>query len=361
MIQASSVAEAPLVEGSDIVFRIPDPDHGFEAVHLYQELVRPRNGPAFTWRNSQKAWELRLPAPDAWRFEYLIELVHEDGGSEMVPDPTNPLRAPGAFGDKSVVELPGYEAPKWTVADPASTGSLEELAVRSRILKGHLPVVIWSPVDTDPAAPLPLLIAHDGPEYARYSALTVMLDRLNSSGVIPPIRAALVGPIDRNETYSASAAYARAFAHEVLPRLLEAAPTPHGRSMRIGMGASLGALAMLHIHRRNPAAFGGLYLQSGSYFRQRYDSQESGFRKFRRISRFVGEVLTAAEWAHPIDVTLTCGTVEENLHNNRAVATALEEQGYEVNFVENPDGHNWVGWRDTFDPHLVRLITEMWA
>lgn len=355
------VADPPRIEGTHVVFRIPDPDLAFEAVRLYQELVRPRNGPSFDRRSGSDFWELRLPIPDARRFEYLIEFVHPDGGSEMVPDPANPRSAPGAFGDKSVIELPQYRAPEWTTTDPASTGRLQEMQIRSRILKGHLPVVFWSPADAHPAESLPLLVAHDGPEYAKYSALTVMLDRLTSSGDLPRMRAALVGPIDRNETYSASAAYARAFAHEVLPKLLEAAPTPHGRSMRIGMGASLGALSMLHIHRRNPAAFGGLYLQSGSYFRQRYDSQESGFRKFRRISRFVGEVLTAAEWAHPIDVTLTCGTVEENLHNNRAVSAALGQQGYDIELVENPDGHNWTGWRDTFDPHLVDLINRMWG
>ena len=129
----------------------------------------------------------------------------------------------------------------------------------------------------------------------------------------------------------------------------------------MGMGASLGGLAMLHIHRRSPATFGALFLQSGSFFRQRYDKQESGFSRFRRISRFMGEVLSAREWAHPINITLTCGTVEENLHNNRATCAALRQQGYEVELIENPDAHNWVGWRDTFDPHLIDLINRMWA
>ena len=54
------------------------------------------------------------------------------------------------------------------------------------------------------------------------------------------------------------------------------------------MGASLGALAMLHAHRRSPAAFGGLFLQSGSFFRPRFDAHEPGFPRFGRIARFVG-------------------------------------------------------------------------
>ncbi len=93
------------------------------------------------------------------------------------------------------------------------------------------------------------------------------------------------------------------------------------------MGASLGAL-------------GALYLQSGSYFRQRYDRQESGFPRFRRISRFVGQVLGGRGTPDGIPVTITCGTVEENVDNNRAVARALAGAGYDLRAVEHRDAHN---------------------
>ena len=52
--------------------------------------------------------------PDADRLEYLLGI---DGA--FVPDPANPLRAPGPFGDKSVVEWPEYAPPGWldSIAD----------------------------------------------------------------------------------------------------------------------------------------------------------------------------------------------------------------------------------------------------
>jgi enterochelin esterase family protein len=28
--------------------------------------------------------------------------------------------------------------------------------------------------------------------------------------------------------------------------------------------------------------------------------------------------------------------------------------------VENPDAHNWVGWRDCLDPHLTALLQRVW-
>jgi enterochelin esterase-like enzyme len=113
---------------------------------------------------------------------------------------------------------------------------------------------------------------------------------------------------------------------------------------------------MLHAQRLRPSSFGALFLQSGSFFRQRWDRQESGFPRFRRIARFVGEVLSAESTAAPIPVTMTCGTVEENLTNNRAVAAALKRQGHPVVLHVNRDAHNYVAWRDCLHPHLTDLL-----
>jgi len=122
------------------------------------------------------------------------------------------------------------------------------------------------------------------------------------------------------------------------------------------MGASLGGLAMLHAHRRHPKLFDGLLLQSGSFFRQRSDKQESTFPRYRRITRFVGTVLRGIEGARAIPVAITCGTAEENRANNEAVAAALRAQGYPAWVGLVRDAHNWTCWRDAFDPHLPALI-----
>ena len=357
----TKVAElGPQVLDDVIVFSLPDPDRALASVRLLQEIRRPRNGPEFMRDVDEDVWRAAFLRPNADRMEYKLELHHLDGGHEVISDPANPKRSPGPFGDKSVLEMPGYEPPAWT-AEVVPPGDETATLITSRILRDRMPAIVWAPPDTDPEEPLPLLVAHDGPEYAKFSALTHYLSVMVATGRLPRLRAGLVGPVDRDNTYSASAAYSRAFAHEILPALDRLAPTPHGRTARVGMGASLGALAMLVMHRRAPATFGGLFLQSGSFFRQRFDRHEAGFVRFRRISRFVGGVLTSDEWAHSIPVTMTCGTVEENLANNRAVRDALAGQGYEVYLHENRDGHNWVGWRDTFDPHLTRLLERVWT
>jgi len=352
---------SPVVGGSDVVFTVLDPEDDLSGVNLYQEVQRPRNGPAFTRRPDLKSWQLRWPRAEVDRMEYMLEFVDEEGSSGLTTDPSNPLRAPGAFGDKSVVEWPEYRPPSWLEGEFDNAGRIVGGTIECAPRGTSLPVLLWASHGTDEEQPLPLLVAHDGPQYSEFSKLLMLLDRKTTEDALPPMRAALVGPIERNEIYSASAVYGRVLAHNILPWLTRHAPTPQGRRFRVGMGASLGGLAMLHVHRTYPASFGALFLQSGSFFRQRFDKQEWDFPRFRRISRFVGRVLTAEQWIHPVPVTMTCGTIEENLANNQAVHDALAAQSYPVKLAVNRDGHNWVSWRDTLDPHLVELLQRVWA
>jgi enterochelin esterase family protein len=113
---------------------------------------------------------------------------------------------------------------------------------------------------------------------------------------------------------------------------------------------------MLHAQRRHPKTFDGLFLQSGSFFRQRSDKVESGFGRYQRITRFVGTVLRDTTAERPVPVAITCGTSEENRPNNHAVADALTAHGYAAWLAEIRDGHTWTCWRDAFDPNLPALI-----
>ncbi|WP_317792532.1 alpha/beta hydrolase [Actinoplanes sichuanensis] len=159
----------------------------------------------------------------------------------------------------------------------------------------------------------------------------------------------------RERIFAADPGYARFLAWELLPRIRARL----GGGPVVGAGVSLGALAMLHAQWRFPVSFAGLFLQSGSYFQARLDGQEAGFRLFRRIVRFTG-LMRHVRDGPAIPVSLTCGSAEENLANNRDMADALRKQGYAVDFAENPDAHTWTGWRDALHPHLTGLLRRVW-
>jgi enterochelin esterase family protein len=320
-----------------LTFRVADPDRRYVAVRLSSDL--PLDG---RFARDGDEWVLTIDPPGIARLEYQLVLEHADGTTETVCDPANPERAPGAFGEKSVMLTPEYEPPSWLHAD-AVEGEVHELAVRARGLGTNMQVRLWD------GGGAPLLVVHDGPEYDRLASLTRYSGAMIASGALPPHRVALLAPVDRDDWYSASRRYAQALTSDVL-RALNPVDA-------VGMGASLGALAMLHAHVRRP--FAGLFLQSGSFFVMRHDAHEERFSRFSRVIRAVRELKRDA--GVPERVTMTCGALEENLANNREMALALAEQEFDVELHVVPDMHNYIGWRDALHPHLTHLLLRVWA
>lgn len=337
-----------------MLLRLADPDERYAAVRLCSDLPLSDSQRAYARRNGE--WRLELAPPPVARLEYRLEVVHRDGDSECLCDAGNPNRAPGAFGEKSVLLMPGYAAPRW-LRDEGVAGSTRELVVRGHGLGARIRMSIWSPKDADPAEGLPLLAAHDGPEYDRLAALTRFTAVGIRTGELPRHRVALLAPGERDEWYSASARYAGATVRDFLPAIRA---TVAVRGAPAGMGASLGALAMLHIQRRHPGTFGALFLQSGSFFTPRFDAHQARFPRYRRIVRFVRATLRQPRHSDPVPVALTCGSAEENVHNNRLMARALSAQGYPAALHEIPDTHNYTAWRDAFEPHLTGLLARAW-
>ena len=325
--------------------KLADPDERYTAVRLHSDLA------ALDYERAGAEWTLDLGGAPVTRLEYELELVHADGASVRVLDPGNPLTAPGAFGDKSVLLLDGYEQPGW-IGEPGVGAAERELVVPGRGLGADFAVRLWSPADAADKTALPLLVANDGPEYAELAGLTDYCAAMIARGALPPHRVALVAPGARNEWYSASPLYAGALVRGVLPAVAAEVAV---RGAPVAMGASLGALAMLHAQHRHPGTFAGLFLQSGSFFTPEHDIQERGFERWARVTAFVAEVLSGGVGSGAAPAVLTCGAGEENIHNNREMAAALGEHLHELG-----DLHNYTAWRDALDPHLTNLLAALW-
>jgi enterochelin esterase family protein len=342
----------PDVDATSVRFRYADPERNLRGVRLYQEVRIPGDRLDFAWHDG--AWQLSVERPEVDRIEYLLEITSADGSTQSVADPANPRRVPGAFGDKSVVELPGYRPPRWLDL-PVPSGTRRTVSIPARSLDDDLSCTVWSPTGLGDKQPATLLVVHDGPEYDHLSRLTSYLAALVAVGELPPVRAALLPPGHRDSRYSADGAYTRALGLAVLPRLHAAVRT----SATVGMGASLGALAILHAQRQYPDAFAGLFLQSGSFFHPSHDAHERRFPHYDRIERSVSTILRSGGHPSPVPTVMTCGTLEENLANNRIMARALAAQGYDVTLHEVPDVHNYTAWRDAFDPCLTELLRQV--
>jgi len=333
---------APVVDREVVTFRLTDPARRLAAVRLAQE-VGLRGDLAFAWRAG--TWELAVPLPAVDRMEYLFEIV-EHGRRKTITDPGNTRLAGGAFGQKSVVVFAGYREPAW-LAWPGVAASSTSASI------GDIPCTIWTPEGLAAGEPAPLLLVHDGPEYASLGSFTTYLGALIAHGAIPPLRAALLAPVERNAWYSANTDYADRLCAELVPALDNVAPA----TVRIGVGVSLGALALLHAHDRHPDTFGGLLLQSGSFFTPELDPQEKEFSGFGAVTQFVAKIEDGS--SRPVPTVMTCGGVEENLANNQSMAKRLSRLGYSVDFVEVRDAHNYTAWRDALDPAFTDLLLSL--
>jgi enterochelin esterase family protein len=248
-----------------------------------------------------------------------------------------------------VLEFPGYEPPAWLSAS-ADPGVAREIDTGTPIS-----VRIWAPSGVSDDEPLPLLVVHDGPEYDGLASLTRYVGAGVLGGWLPWLRAALLGPGSRNSWYSASPRYTRMLESHALPSIR----TSVASTTLIGMGTSLGALAMVHAYCSYPDSLNAMFLQSGSFFVPRLDSQERRFQYFRRITDFTAALHAGALPNDPVPVVMTCGAVEENLANNRLMLAAFRSRGYPASLAEVPDLHNYTAWRDAFDPHLTGLLRQV--
>ncbi len=335
-----------------VTFTLADGGRQLRAVRLWQEVHLP--GDQLDLHRVGDVWSVTVPRPAVDRMEYLFELTYADGRRETICDPANPLRVGGAFGDHSVLEFAGYRRPSWLAVEPVAAGAYTELDVPAPGVAHHVTGRLWSaPGLGDQKAPL--IVVHDGPEYDQLAGFTHYLGAMIATAAIAPVRAALLAPGPRDDWYSASGAYGRALTGAVLPRLRAIVPVAEV----IGVGASLGALELLVAHRSAPRAFDGLFLQSGSYFQRGTDDQERGFAEFARITRSVGGMLASAGTRRAVPVVLTCGEIEENLGNNRAMLRALVGQGYPASLHEVRDVHSYTSWRDAFHPYLTDLIRRV--
>lgn len=342
----------PSVIEQRLVFNVRDPAGAFAQVALdCDDAVAGRRG----FRRTSTGWALTIPRPDLARLEYRLLLTARDGSVRVVCDPGNPERVRTAFGERSTALLPGYRTPAWLrrEAPPGIVGRLrhDDPAI------GDLPIDVWSPAGLETDVPAPLLMVHDGPEYADLARLTAYATAMVADQTLPPFRLALMQPVDRDGWYAANPDYVRS----ALDSLETIAGSFAVAGKPVVMGASLGGLSALLVALAGEPRFGGVLAQSGSFFTAELDPQEASYPYFDRVVDAVRRVSTSAPTDHPLVVALTCGVHEENHPNNQAMAATLRRLGHRVRFYGVPDLHNYTAWRDSLHPALTGVLQSVWG
>ncbi|HWB19920.1 MAG TPA: alpha/beta hydrolase-fold protein, partial [Phycisphaerales bacterium] len=264
------------------------------------------------------------------------------------------------FSSKSIAYLPGYSEPMSIAPPPQeSLGALEPITLPT-LGEQTTTAALWHPHGFTMRDHLPLILFLDGPDYVNFAHADHVLANLVASRAIPPCRALFYPPQKRNEEYSANPGMPDFLTVDLPAALADHCPVPDNYRERFAIGASLAGLCLLHADFNRPNFFGGLLLQSGSYFQPQSDWMETDFPYFLRITGFVHTLLAATRMPHQHlpALHMTCGLGEENISNNRAMADNLARLRYPVRFVEHPDAHNWTSWQHCLGPGLIHLLNH---
>lgn len=283
-------------------------------------------------------WTVTCPRPGVDRLEYQMQRFGGSTADTEIPDPSNPRVLPNPFGDRSELRFPDYRAPGWLTRP-----------ITGRVRQVRSGTSMWAPNDLEDHVAAPMLVVHDGTDFVARGSL---LNWATARAAAAPFRLLLLDPWPdrRAECYAANEEYGRSLAHEIIPAACHFVST----SMVVGWGASLGALALLDVHRRFPQVLQALVVQSGSFFTRELDPQEGAWAFFGHVCEAVEEIEKYG--VRPLPVALTCGTAEENLANNQRMAATLTGFGADVTVHLIRDGHTMVGFRDAWSPAVDDLL-----
>ena len=184
--------------------------------------------------------------------------------------PRQPAARLGPVGRQVGARAPGYRPPHGCARADRRAGADDDLRAASsrRTLRRS-------------AGRIPTRRAQPAPRRARRAGVRRALRLLTLLGRLPPLRAVLLAPVDRNEIYSASRA-TRARSRR--------RSCPHSARRAFGSASARASARSRSCTRTGGTrrAFDALFLQSGSFFRRR-DRHERWFPRFDRISRFIGQ------------------------------------------------------------------------
>ena len=301
-------------------------------------------------------WVLDLPRPPLQRLEYRFAVARRDA-VEVLLDPANPVTVRTAFGDRSVMEMPGY-APPWWLSAPAVPGRLEPHTLAGET-SHEVPVTVWSPVDLPADEPAPLLLVHDGPEYdqlARDHDLQRGARRRGSAPAAPGRARAPRDPRRLVLRVAAVPADHRARRPRRPRGAVRRART--GRRRRGEPGRP---------HRPPPRTAGGaaggrrLSPSRGRSSRCATTTPRAATATSGGSRAWSSPCSTPGAPSIPLTVGMSCGSLEENAANNRDMAAALRRAGHDVTLREVPDLHNYTAWRDALDPGLTDVLRGVWS
>jgi enterochelin esterase family protein len=261
-------------------------------------------------------------------------------GNDWILDPENPNTCAGGFGPNSELSMPEYIQP-WEIEhnNEIEHGSVEAKTLFSSHVNSNFQIKIYLPPGYDPQSDgYPAVYFQDGFEYVDLAHAINVLDNLIDSNKIQKVIGVFVKPNNRNEEYAFSKRnqYRLFFANELVPfidSLYNTIPEAFGRAV---IGDSYGGNISALISYNHPEVFGNCGLHSAAFQPNNYEAYNLIINGPKKNIKF------SSVW----------GTYESLFTNMRNFRDSLLIKGYDLKWLELPEGHSWGLWRATIDVML---------
>lgn len=291
-------------------------------------------------------YSIRLTPGSAVAYGFLVDY------EKATPDPRNPRKASGMFGDVSMLAMPGWkqtEPPGQSAA--ANQGRLETMEFTSKVggkeKKRTAEVYLPAGYDADPDRRYPTLYVHDGKEALEKGDLKNVLDALIGTKASPLIAVFVVpDPENPQGEFWMVQPYVEMIATELVPKIDEKYRTVGEPRARASVGAGGGANEALACVLKHPELFGRLGSQSPFV-----------------ISRVDYEKQIPAADKQPMAIYMKWGAYDmrstreawDTAKGNRELFELVRERGHKPIGGESPEGTGWTFWRG----HTGEMITAL--
>lgn len=219
----------------------------------------------------------------------------------------------------------------------------EDIRISSNVLGYDLQYRVYLPAGFEEHTDLPVLYVTDGHVYLDRGRMDDVLDRLIGDAEIEPLAVVFVDPRDpdklqvnrRNAQFLCNRDYLKFYVDELLPKIETDYPVAKSRSERTILGLSFGATNAACFGLSGAETFSGVAMQSPA------NHPLPGL-----LPAFAAAPLL------PLKIFLSTGKPNDNTAANRKFRQVLQDKGYEMQYIEVSQGHNWRNWRPLLDDVL---------
>jgi enterochelin esterase family protein len=269
-------------------------------------------------------------------------------GNDWILDPENPNICTGGFGANSEIAMPDYIQP-WEIEYNSiiSHGTVEVKNLFSTNTNSNYQIKIYLPPEYDPnsSTEYPSVYFQDGYEYIDLAHSVNVIDNLVDSNKIQKVIGVFVKPNNRNEEYAFSKRnqYRSFFVNELVPFIDSVYKTIPEADKRLVLGDSYGGNISALISYNHADVFGNCGLHSAAFQPNNYEAYNLIINGPKKNIKFV------SIW----------GTYESLFTNMRNFRDSLLDKGYDLKWLELPEGHSWGLWRATIDEMLEYFFPVM--